>query len=261
MKDSVEISSINKDTLDEICTIISYPNGCINRCRSIIYALRKIGIKKLVFTGRVKIGKYSVLGKGCESIVLLGVNEDGRKVAIKLRREDSRRPSLKTEAERLKLVNKLGIGPKLLYATDDFLIMEYIKGESLEKAVLEKEDRVILRTIIDLLEQCWKMDRLGIIHLELSRPHEHVLIRETDGQPVIIDFETTSISTRKTNLTQVASFLFFRNSTLSRKVKNLFGIDSKKAVKLRRLLRLYKKNRGDPLLYRKIVDLILTGLK
>ena len=134
----------------------------------------------------------NILGKGYVGIVVLG--KIGRKkVAVKIRRNDSPRKNLKKEAELLKIINKHKIGPKLIASSKNFLVMEYLDGEKIGDWVdglKKKGSSTQLKIIIKkVLEDCYSLDRIGLDHGELSNLTKHVII----GKKItIIDFETVS---------------------------------------------------------------------
>ena len=53
---------------------------------------------------------------------------DGDLVALKIRRADADRPSMHEEARLLRLANSVNVGPRLVAATKDFLVMELAFG-------------------------------------------------------------------------------------------------------------------------------------
>ncbi|SVD35822.1 uncharacterized protein METZ01_LOCUS388676, partial [marine metagenome] len=64
----------------------------------------------------------SILGKGYVGVVVLG-KMGRKKVAVKIRRNDSPRKNLEKEAGLLKIINKHKIGPKLIASSKNFLVM------------------------------------------------------------------------------------------------------------------------------------------
>ncbi|MEM0231783.1 MAG: hypothetical protein QXG78_01560, partial [Candidatus Methanomethyliaceae archaeon] len=158
--------------------ILSYP-----KFNDIIYsrnikALKEIGIETLISEGKINLGNIKVIGKGCASIVILGILNN-EKVAIKILRSDSNRASLIQEGEILKIVNENGIGPRLISIKDTVIVMEYIQGIYLPEWLrIEKDYKKFIKILKDVLNQCHKLDVLGIDHGELSNPKEHVIIRE-----------------------------------------------------------------------------------
>ena len=92
MKQSfVKISKITEPPYSDIWV---YPTGTRVQTKSRIKELQNLGIESISFQGELKIGTTSVLGKGYVGIVVLG-KLGRKKVAVKIRRNDSPRKNLK----------------------------------------------------------------------------------------------------------------------------------------------------------------------
>jgi len=130
MKQSfVKISKITKPPYSDIWV---YPRGTKAQIKSRIKELQGLGIQDISFQGELKIGTINVLGKGYVGIVVLG-KLGRKKVAVKIRRNDSPRKNLKKEAQLLQITNRCGVGPKLIDFSKNFLVMEYLDGEKIGK--------------------------------------------------------------------------------------------------------------------------------
>ena len=134
MKQSfVKISKITEPPYSNIWV---YPKGTRTQVKSRIKELKTLGVESISFQGKLEIGSISILGKGYVGIVVLG--KIGRKkVAVKIRRNDSPRKNLKKEAELLKIINEYKIGPKLVAFSNNFLVMEYLDGEKIGDWVVD----------------------------------------------------------------------------------------------------------------------------
>ena len=148
MKQSfVKISKITEPPYSNIWV---YPKGTKAQIKSRIKELMALGVESISFQGKLEIGTISILGKGYVGIVVLG--KIGRKkVAVKIRRNDSPRKNLKKEAELLKIINEYKIGPKLVTFSKNFLVMEYLDGEKIGDWVVDlkkKGGSSRLKTII-----------------------------------------------------------------------------------------------------------------
>jgi putative serine/threonine protein kinase len=82
------------------------------------------------------------------------------------------------------------------------------------------------------------MDRLGLDHGELSNPKKHVIISE---KPVIIDFESSSISRRPSNLTKIVQYLFIGGS-MAKQLGQILSVKDEKI--LMESMKNYKKEKG-----------------
>ncbi|MCC6013141.1 MAG: hypothetical protein LM593_02130 [Candidatus Verstraetearchaeota archaeon] len=239
----VEIIKIDDERLK---TILSYPVFKEEFYNEVLKELREMGINELISNGKVNIGKINVIGKGCTSIVIKGL-KDNNIVALKILRVDSNRESVLREGRILSIVNKEGIGPRLIDYRNKVIVMEYIEGEYLIDWLKKEQNPIKVCMIIkDLLEQCYKLDILGIFHKELSNPKTHIIIKNEE-KPVIIDFETVSLESKGSNLSSIIGYLFFSNSELLEKIMKW---DS---LKLRELVREYKKTKSN---YNEILKLL-----
>jgi len=163
----------------------------------------------LNFIGRQKIGNVNVLGKGCVGIVI-AAHLDSGKVALKIRRTDANRTTMEREARMLEIANSVSVGPKLLGTSENFLVMELFEGDLIEDWIahpdLERNKEIVIGLLRDVLEQCFRLDKVRLDHGELSQARKHILI-ET-GQARILDFETASIMRKPKNLSSVCQYLF-----------------------------------------------------
>ena len=120
--------SIKKFTEKPYSNVLGYPNATNRQIKSRINELEKLKIKSVCFIGPTKIGNLAILGKGYVGVVIL-VKKGNQEVALKIRRIDSQRKNMKNESILLKLVNSVNVGPKIIDASKNFLVMEYLEGE------------------------------------------------------------------------------------------------------------------------------------
>jgi len=189
--------------------IICYPRFDNEEFRLRLKELRRLGVSAIEFSGRTKISDLIVLGKGHVSVVVVAYVDRAR-YALKIRRVDADRPDMSHETEMLKMANKVGVGPKFYGATKNFILMEFVEGVNLPEWVKMvkgrgRRDRV-RRVLRSILEDCWKLDKSGLDHGELSRAPKHVIVE--GDRPRIIDFESASMTRRATNVTSICQFLF-----------------------------------------------------
>ena len=221
--------------------VLCYPRFDSEELRRRIKELEELGVQTLEFTGEKTVFNVQVLGKGYVGIVVAaGMN--GRKVALKIRRVDADRTGMLREAGMLRKANSVDVGPNLIDATENFLVMEFVEGTVLPKWVEGLKERGksrIRRVLRAVLEQCWRLDEVGLDHGELSRAPKHIIVRENDN-PCIVDFETASTKRRFSNITSVCQYLFI-GSQAARRIANKLGeIDREELI---RALREYKLRR------------------
>ena len=228
---------ISKITEPPYSNIWVYPNGTRAQIKSRIKELKALGVESISFQGELQVGTISILGKGYVGIVVLG-KLGRKKVAVKIRRNDSQRKNLKKEAQLLQITNRYGVGPKLIDFSKNFLVMEYLEGEKIGKWIPDLKTKLRssqIKTVIKkVLEDCYKLDMIGLDHGELSRMPKHVIV----GKKItIIDFESSSMDRRASNVTS-ATQAFFIGSGISKTVKRTYKIPEKK--KIINVLRRYK---------------------
>jgi len=215
------LSSLARPPYDRL---VAYPTGDPDEVKSRIHQLQEMKITCLDFQGRLKSDHLSVLGKGVVGIVVIGVRGN-RRIAVKIRRVDARRPSLIHEAELLKIANSLGVGPQCLGGTSDVLAMELVDGLSLPmwlESLKGRGRRARVRSVVKpLLEQCLQMDTYGLDHGELSRAHKNVIVSNNDI-PTILDFESASLMRRPSNFTSLTQYLFLGGS-IAKKIARVLG--------------------------------------
>lgn len=204
--------------------ILSYPYNNDNEyARLIIRELELLNIRGIIFEGSTLLhNNVMVLGKGCTGIVVKALGSDGKVVALKIMRRDSNRASVKHEANILKIVNSIGIGPKVIDYTEHILMMEFIEGVLIKdwlNTKHNKESRV--RVIRDILEQCYRLDTIGVDHGELSNMDKHVIVSSKGA--CIVDFESASMNRRVSNLTSAVQYLFLHDN-------NLWNIDRDRLI-------------------------------
>ena len=221
--------------------VLCYPRYKQEELEKRLKELEKLKVEAIEFVGEKSVFDVPVLGKGCVGIVVIAYL-NSEKIALKIRRVDSDRKEMFNEGKMLNLANKVDIGPKLIQISDNFLLMELVKGklfpewlDSLEKKMNSKV-RFVIKAV---LEQCFRLDEAGIDHGELSKAPKHIII-DSNNNPHLIDFETSSKTRRVSNVTSISQY-FFMGSRVANKVRKRFGEYNEE--ELINVLRNYKQNR------------------
>ena len=157
--------------------------------------------------------------KGKRGIIFL----DGDTI-IKKKNPKAEVDTLQNEITFLKILNKHNIGPKLIDSSEDSVKMEFIDGVLIGEYFEKETKENILKVIKDLLEQCYKMDQLGISKFEMTRPHKHIIVR--DNKPVLIDFERCRKTEKPKNVTQFLQYLTSENISNLLRTKSI-NLDKK----------------------------------
>ena len=187
---------------------LSWPSHDAETAEERLEELRGLGVEALSLGGPHNIQGAPVLGKGHVGVVLKAYM-DGGAVALKVLRSDADRGSMEGEAEMLRLANSVGVGPRLLGASDSCLVMELIEGDYIAPWVegLEPDCSGELRRVLAaLMGKARRLDAVGLDHGELGRIKRHVIV--SGGEPRVIDFESASTGRRPKNVTSVTQFLF-----------------------------------------------------
>lgn len=222
--------SIKKFIDEPYSKILGYPNANKRQIKSRISELEKLKIKSISLTGPTTLGKLAILGKGYVGVVVLA-KKNNKHVALKIRRIDSSRKEMKSEAQLLKLVNSTKVGPKIFAASKNFLIMEYLEGEKISKWIhalkgigTVKKLKSIIRKI---LEDCYRLDQMGFDHGELSNISKHVIVGKENA--TIIDFESSSTNRRPSNVTSITQAIFI-GSGIAKKIQRIYKNPSKEKI-------------------------------
>lgn len=246
--------SIKKFIKDPYSKILGYPKASSRQLQSRISELEKLKIKSISFVGQTTIGNLQILGKGYVGIVVLA-KKGNNVIALKIRRIDSQRSEMRSEAKLLRLVNKVNVGPELYDVSKNFLVMEYLEGDkigdwiqSLQGTGSSKKLKFVARTI---LEDCYRLDQMGFDHGELSSISKHVIVGKS--RSTLIDFESSSVNRRVSNVTSVTQAIFI-GSGIAKKVQRIYKVPPKQ--KIIDVLRIYKQEQT-----RKSFDGILKILK
>lgn len=221
---SVPVKDLSlKPYIDALC----YPTSDKKISDKRIEELITLGVSNVFFEGKTQLGRLGILGKGCVSIVIKA-EVSGKQYALKIRRIDANRVSMRNEADLHKSANKVGVGPILHSFSNNFILMNIVEGEGLNEWIRKLKGpgstSKLRNVIVDVLEQTFTLDQAGLDHGELSNLEKHVFF----GDKVdIIDFETASRNRRVSNVTSAVQNIFIGGprSNKVRKILRLFDIE------------------------------------
>ena len=246
--------SIKKFSEEPYSKILGYPKATKNQIKTRILELEKLKIKSISLTGPTTIGKIAILGKGYVGVVVLA-KKGTKDIAVKIRRLDSQRKEMRNEAKLLKTVNSVNVGPKLYDVSKNFLVMEFLEGEKIADWVKNLSGKGSVKklkfTIRSVLEDCYRLDKIGFDHGELSSISKHVIVGKS--QSTLIDFESSSTKRRVSNVTSATQAIFI-GSGIAKKVQRIYKVPSKDAIIEN--LRKYKQEQS-----RESFDELLANLK
>ncbi|MDI6691528.1 MAG: RIO1 family regulatory kinase/ATPase [Candidatus Bathyarchaeota archaeon] len=237
-KKKVQIS-IEELEKEEYATLICYPKPTKAEFKKRLKELQKLGVKAIELSGEKEVFNMPVLGKGCVCIVVIAYI-NGKRVALKIRRVDADRMGMPREAEMLRMANSINVGPKILAVSKNFLLMQFVDGKLLPEWLDSCRAKALAKRVLrDILEQCWRLDRAGLDHGELSHAPKHIIV-DGKAKPCIVDFETASLKRKSSNVTSICQFLFI-SGLIAKKFSERIGKRDKTAII--EALRRYKANR------------------
>jgi predicted Ser/Thr protein kinase len=181
------------------------------------------------YVGHGQRGTVSVARERCPR------TQAERLIATKRRRDGAPSHTIGREAEFMAIVNRHGIGPRLVALAEDgeSVRYEYVRGlpvlDHIQQPSVDKD------AVLDILKQVFAqllcLDRLRLNKHEMTWPAEHILIEATSAEggcdaaeaegaaaarlgnhsawrPVLIDFERcTAAAAKPRNVTQFLQFL------------------------------------------------------
>ncbi|MGQ0772051.1 MAG: serine/threonine protein kinase [Nitrososphaerota archaeon] len=244
---------VDKLAEEPYSAILGYPRATKAQLRSRMRELKGIEVHSVSFDGPMLIGKQSVLGKGYAGIVVLA-KIGSKKAALKIRRTDSPRPSMRGESMLLEAANKAGVGPKLIKSSKNYVAMEYLDGKKIFDWIKDLKGRgsaaKLKQVLKKVLQDCYNLDKAGLDHGELSNITKHVIV----GKSItIIDFESSSLERKVSNVTSATQAMFI-GSGLAKIVRQIYSVPSKQKIIF--ALRQYKEKRT-----RSSFDKVLEVLK
>jgi putative serine/threonine protein kinase len=201
--------------------------------------LKKLGVTAVEFAGNCLAARVPVLGKGYTGVVVIAYVGEQERFALKIRRIDSGVKDFFHESDMLQKANKVEVGPRFVAGSKNFLLSQLVDGDLLvDWLTIHKKPDVFRSVLGDVLEQCWRLDRAGLDHGELSNAYKHLLV-DKNGKVFIVDFETASIKRKVLNVTSVCHHLFVKEKAMSRLIWEVLG--EKDINQICAVLRNYKK--------------------
>ncbi len=235
---------VNVDLLSQepYSSLLCFPKPSEAELQNRIEELRSHGVFALEFSGKSSVFgvPLPVLGKGFVGIVVIA-HLKGTRVALKIRRVDADREDLLHEANMLCKANSVNVAPRLVSASKNFLLMQLIDGELLPSWLNSNEDILLVKQVLsDVLENCFRLDEIGLDHGELSKAPKHVIIDHL-VRSWLVDFETASDKRKPSNVSAMGSFLFTNDGEVARNVTAALGERNKE--KIVTAMRSYRKER------------------
>jgi putative serine/threonine protein kinase len=205
--------SKNREKLKFLLTYPSYDHITFD---SRLRELLSLDISSIFSFGKVQLYNVFILGKGSVGLVAL-VKNRRKFFVLKIRRTDANRINMYDEVVYQSLANSIGIGPFLVNYSENFILMEFVKGLNILDWYGRKNTPIdrILKCTISILEQSFLLDCLKLDHGQLNRADRHIIISK-EGNPTILDFETSSTRRRTSNVTSISQGIFLQGPIFTR---------------------------------------------
>jgi putative serine/threonine protein kinase len=223
--------------------VLTYPRISLTAAKSRIKQLRSLQVEDVIFEGHAKVGRLGILGLGTVGIVVKA-KARGTLCALKIRRTDANRPNMEEEVRITLLANRVGVGPEVFGHTRDMILMKLLESKEISewlKGIKGKGSREEARAMVhSLLNQCRKLDIMGIDHGQLSNLRKHAVFAE--GKPWLIDFESAGTARKPRNVTTAAQYLFV-GGAVAPAMRRALGL--RETESLKKLLGEYKRDLSD----------------
>jgi putative serine/threonine protein kinase len=223
-----EVVSLKGLQEKEYCEVLCYPRCEQEDLGKRLEELERLEVRAVEFSGDVRAFNVPVLGKGTVGIVVIVHTGTGR-AALKIRRVDADRKGMLHEAEMLRRANAVNVGPRLLDVSENFLLMEFVEGNPFPRWIKSTLDPQFCMVLRDVLEQCYRLDKSGLDHGELSNAAKHIIVN-ADNQPVLVDFETASVNRKVSNVTSICQYFFLRSPVAEKVREKLEKIKEKELI-------------------------------
>lgn len=219
-----------------------------------VYSIKKTELLKNLST--LGLYRISYLAKGKRGLVLTGKYDEKKgfskktiKVGIKTKLPESQAVGrIAIEGSWLKRVNEKGIGPRLLFSSDDYIVYEFAEGDLILDFIEKNNKKKIVEALKDVMQQMRKLDLLNVDKEEMHHPIKHIIVGK---KIILIDFERCSFTQDPKNVTQFCQFLISSQLSDELMLKKIF-ISKEEVIELAKK---YKHDQSDEN-FKKIIDLI-----
>ncbi|HLG24766.1 MAG TPA: HemK2/MTQ2 family protein methyltransferase [Candidatus Nanoarchaeia archaeon] len=232
-------SFTKKEKVEELVKSILFDFEELERMRIFfedlhVYRLFKSGLLKTLEAKGIKNVKY--LAKGHRGFVYTGILNK-KKVVIKAKNPKSTAFNrIANESKWIKVLSRHGIGPNLVFGSEDYFVYNYIDGVPIIEFLKNNEKNEIRDVLKKSLGQCFKMDKLKIDKEEMHHPVKHIIVVKKGKTlaPKMIDFERCRSSENPKNVTQFCQFITSGNVEKILSGKNI-AIDKSRIISLAKI--------------------------
>ncbi|MBN2881342.1 methyltransferase [Candidatus Woesearchaeota archaeon] len=204
----------------------------------VLKIIKSFVLKTLEEKGLTNI-KY--LAKGRRGVIYVG-DLNNEKIAIKIHNPKSQANTINFEYDMLLELNKLGIGPKVIFNGHNFFAYHFIDGINIDDKWIELSAVERKKVLFEILDKLRILDSHGYNKDEMKYPYKHILI-DSNLNVNFIDFERCKRDFKAHNITQFTNYI----------VGSLYPLIDKEI--LFGLAREYSKEMND-INFKKIIDFL-----
>ncbi|KAL4118242.1 hypothetical protein KRP22_012727 [Phytophthora ramorum] len=160
------------------------------------------------------VANLRFFARGKRGVLYAGeLRSDAGPVVAKLAADATSAGSVTLEARWLRVVNRMGIGARLLDAGNGWFLCERLEGKNVVEFLGESDQATTpanaLWVVREMLCQCFAMDLMGVNKEEMTHPHRHIIVHRSTQQwrCTFVDFEKCSSTKKPKNVTQLCQFL------------------------------------------------------
>ena len=240
---------LDSENRESLKLLLTYPLFDENTYDIRMEELLTLDINSVYSFGKVQLHRICILGKGLVALV----KYRKKYFVLKIRRTDANRPNMYDEVVYQSAANSMGIGPFLVNFSENFILMEFVRGFNIVDWYGSKKaanDR-ILKCAASILQQCFVLDCLKLDHGQLNRLDRHIIVSE-EGKPTILDFESSITGRRARNVTSVCQSIFLHGPIFSK----LKGSIDKDRELIMKCIRDYKRDMNHEK-FEKILSLLI----
>ena len=146
------------------------------------------------------------------------------------------------------MLNKEGIGPKIIFSGKDYFVYKFIDGTFIKDFVEVQEKDAIKDVLLKVFKKMYKLDKIKVDKEEMHHPKKHVIIDDR-LRVYLIDFERANNTEKPKNVTQFVQYVCSLSNLLNKK-KFKVNVD-----RLRTAAKVYKKDMSIKN-YKNIIELI-----
>ena len=176
-----------------------------------VYKIQRNWLLKELFAKNVT--NIHKLAKGHRGTIFTG-DYKNKRIAIKAQRLELQVRTVDREAGMIKILNKKGIAPKLLWKGKEYFAYEYIPGEFIKDFLEHSKKEETKKVFLEVLRQCRVLDVLKLSKEEMHNPWKHVIVGK---KIVLLDFERAHKEPKPNNVTQFCQYLMRNHSLLAKK--------------------------------------------